>query len=179
MSTLVSHKEIILPNSREVCDEQQIIDIFLQPGDFFFGDADTRIRTILGSCVAITLWHPQLRIGGMCHFLLPSRNQGRHRHDNLDGRYCDEAMSLFARAIAHHRTSPSAYEAKVFGGGNMFPGHPRSEANNIGLRNAESALRHLDLMGARISKRHLCGVGHRQVIFEVWSGDVWLRHAPI
>ena len=42
-----------------------VIEIFLQPGDFYFGGADTRIRTILGSCVSITMWHPTRLIGGM------------------------------------------------------------------------------------------------------------------
>lgn len=163
---------------QEVCDENQIIDIFLQPGEFYFGDADTRIRTILGSCIAITLWHSEMKIGGMCHFLLPSRGHAHH-HKDLDGRYCDEAIAMFGKAMARHRTSPGEYEAKVFGGGNMFPDHIRRGANNIGIRNAESALHHLDVLGVRISKQHLCGAGHRQVIFEVWTGDVWLRHIKI
>jgi Chemotaxis protein; stimulates methylation of MCP proteins len=50
-----------------------IMEIFLQPGDWYFGDRDTRIRTLLGSCIAITIWHPRLLVGGMCHFLLPGR----------------------------------------------------------------------------------------------------------
>ncbi len=49
------------------------IDVFLQPGDVYFGDRHTRLRTILGSCVSITLWHPQRLLGGMCHFILPAR----------------------------------------------------------------------------------------------------------
>src|SRR5439155_18563598 len=43
------------------------LEIFLQPGEWYFGDADTRIRTLLGSCVAITMWHPRRCLGGMCH----------------------------------------------------------------------------------------------------------------
>ncbi|WP_018605289.1 chemotaxis protein CheD [Uliginosibacterium gangwonense] len=167
-----------LASNQDVCDENQIIDVFLQPGDLYFGDADTRIRTILGSCIAITLWHPEKKIGGMCHFLLPTRGHSHH-HRDLDGRYCDEAIALFAKAMARHRTPPNEYEAKVFGGGNMFPAHIHRGASNIGARNAESALRHLDTLGIRISKHHLCGAGHRQVIFEVWTGDVWLRHMTI
>ena len=54
-----------------------ILEIFLQPGEFYFGEGKTRIRTLLGSCVAITLWHPRLHIGGMSHYMLPSRP--RHR----------------------------------------------------------------------------------------------------
>jgi len=48
-------------------------EIVLHPGDWWFGGGDTRARTVLGSCIAITLWHPQLRVGGMCHYMLPQR----------------------------------------------------------------------------------------------------------
>lgn len=168
----------VTPEHPDLTSERQIIDVFLQPGEFYFGDADTRIRTILGSCVAITLWHPRLRIGGMCHFLLPSRGSSRRRAE-LDGRYCDEAMDLFAREIRHHRTRASEYEAKAFGGGNMFPHQTASESLHIGRRNADSALHHLEMLGVRVTQRHLYGAGHRQAIFEVWSGDVWLRHVEL
>ncbi|MBL8511280.1 MAG: chemotaxis protein CheD, partial [Betaproteobacteria bacterium] len=56
-------------------DTSFVMDIFLQPGEFYFGDADTRIRTLLGSCVSITMWHPTRRIGGMCHYMLPTRGR--------------------------------------------------------------------------------------------------------
>jgi chemotaxis protein CheD len=48
-------------------------ELFLHPGEYAFGDAQTRIRTLLGSCVAITFWHPVLKTGAMCHYLLPAR----------------------------------------------------------------------------------------------------------
>jgi len=37
------------------------LEIFLHQGEVYFGDRDTRIRTVLGSCVAITMWHPELK----------------------------------------------------------------------------------------------------------------------
>ncbi len=42
---------------------ENLIDVFLQPGEHFVGDADCRIRTLLGSCVSITLWHATRRLG--------------------------------------------------------------------------------------------------------------------
>jgi len=56
-----------------MADPDGILEIFLGPGDLFFGDRDTRIRTLLGSCVAVTLWHPRAKLGGMCHFVVPTR----------------------------------------------------------------------------------------------------------
>ncbi|MGI9213007.1 MAG: chemotaxis protein CheD, partial [Methylococcaceae bacterium] len=64
---------------------RDIIEIFLQPGEYYFSDRDTRIRTVLGSCVAITFWHPGILVGGMCHFMLPTRMRNRESTE-LDGR---------------------------------------------------------------------------------------------
>lgn len=52
-------------------------EVYLLPGEYFVGDARYRIRTVLGSCVSITLWHRPLRIGAMSHFLLSEREAGR------------------------------------------------------------------------------------------------------
>jgi len=37
--------------------------VVLAAGDFHFGGGRTRISTLLGSCVSLTLWHPRRRIG--------------------------------------------------------------------------------------------------------------------
>lgn len=159
--------------SPDVSAARQVIDVFLTPGDFYFGDDYTRIRTVLGSCVAITLWHRTRRIGGMCHFMLPSRGQGRG--SQLDGRYCDEAIALFLREMRRTRTAPRDFEVKLFGGGDMFP-HRQRHLLDVGRRNAESGLELLIHHGFHVKARHLAGSGHRSVVFELWSGDVWMRH---
>jgi chemotaxis protein CheD len=159
----------------DVTSQRQVIDIFLAPGDFFFGDEDTRIRTVLGSCVAITIWHPRLRIGGMCHYMLPTR--GFKRGGEPDGRYGDEALDMFLSEVRRARTVPSEYEVKLFGGGNMFPHRKRDASMDVGRRNIEVALQLLESHRFHLKARHLAGTGHRNVVFEVWSGDVWMRHS--
>jgi chemotaxis protein CheD len=155
------------------------IDIFLQPGEFYFGDATTCIRTLLGSCVAITLWHPTRLIGGMCHYMLP----GRHKPGSpLDGKYADEAMQLFLLEAARHDTQLQEYQVKLFGGGNMFPGYRKKTAsgkppaNNIADNNVAAAHRLLALHRLRLSAEDLGCSGHRNVIFDIRSGHVWVRH---
>src|SRR5664279_3361231 len=64
----------------------------LMPGEWHFGPQALTLSTLLGSCVAVTLWHPGRRIGGMCHYLLPSRI--RPAGAALEGRFGDEVMSL-------------------------------------------------------------------------------------
>ncbi len=150
------------------------IDIFLQPGEFYFSDKETRIRTLLGSCIAITLWHPRLQIGGMCHYLLPG-----HPLDNrtdLDGRYAYDVIALFMRELEITHTKPSDYVVKIFGGGNQFPNQLQKGHANVPDKNIEIGRSLLKQHGFIIKAEHLGGTGHRNVIFDIWSGEVWIRH---
>ncbi|MEH3086341.1 MAG: chemotaxis protein CheD [Xylophilus ampelinus] len=157
-------------------------DIFLQPGEHFVGDATQRLRTMLGSCVAVTLWHPRRQVGAMSHFLLAERGR-RAPGDVLDGRYGDESLALMVRGLGRMRVDPRECDAKIFGGGNMFPGRPASALQSIGQRNGEAARRLLQAQGIPVRSEHLYGDGHRQVVFDIASGAVWVRqiapgHSP-
>lgn len=158
---------------------KDLMDIFLQPGELFVGDRNFQIRTILGSCVSITLWHPQARIGGMSHFLLPSRGHGV-TEDEMDGRYGDEALHLMIRDLKAAGVNPKQCEAKIFGGGNMFPGnaHARgkqAQSLTVGKRNGEAARALLCQHEIAVLTESLFGIGHRQIVFDVSRGDVWSR----
>lgn len=150
------------------------LKVFLRPGEFFFGDHDHQVRTILGSCVAVTMWHKTLRIGGMCHYMLPTPK--RRNTGELDGRYAEDAVALFLRAIQKRRTQPRDYQVKVFGGGNMFPNVVRGESENIGARNVRIGLELLKANGFRVFATHLGGEGYRRLLFDIGNGDVWVYH---
>ena len=159
--------------------KKDLLDIFLQPGELFVGDAGFQIRTILGSCVSITLWHPTLRVGGMSHFLLPTRGSAPVTN-GLDGRYGDEALQLMIKDLKASGVNPAMCEAKVFGGGNMFPGNKHARGHHdqgiaVGRRNGDAARALLQQQGIALVSASLFGVGHRQVIFDVSNGDVWSR----
>jgi chemotaxis protein CheD len=152
-----------------------LIDIFLQPAEYFVGDEGYRIRTLLGSCVSITLWHPGRKIGAMSHFLLPSRAPTDDAVRTLDARYGEEAMSLMLQELRNVDVRPTQCIGKIFGGGNMFPRQARRESLNVGQRNGEAARSLLRLHGVQIASESLFGMGHRQIIFDIGNGDVWAR----
>jgi chemotaxis protein CheD len=171
------------------------IEIFLKQGEVYFGDRDTRIRTVLGSCVAITMWHPDLLIGGMCHYMLPSRHpRGKKFHcrirdsaigfpsrratdkKELDGKYADEALELMFTEIQRSGTHADDYQMKLFGGGNMFPFTTKPRAQHVGLKNIEVVSQLLAHNGLKVRAEHLGGVGHRNLIFDISNGHVWMRH---
>ena len=148
-------------------------DVFLGPGEYHVARAGIRIRTVLGSCVSITLWSPARRIGAMSHFLLSERVAGAPAE--LDGRYAEEATELMLRDLAREGVTPQQCQAKLFGGGNMFPQHIIPGSSNIGFKNGEAARALMLQHSIPIVSESLFGIGYREVIFDIATGDVWLR----
>ena len=145
--------------------------VVLSAGDFYFGGGHTRISTLLGSCVSITLWHPRKRIGGMCHYMMTERT--RTPDTPLDGRYATEAFELFLQHLEQAGTRPSEYQAILFGGANMFREQHGSRMD-IGLRNIEYGRHLLASKHIALITEHVAGSGRRKLHFDLWSGDVWL-----
>lgn len=164
-------------------------EIYLLPGEFHFGDKNSRITTLLGSCIAITLWHPQKLIGGMCHYMLPSPTF-RKDQQTLNGKYAEDAIEMFMKEIKSAGTMPHEYQVKIFGGGAMFASETITTTNcipsyngcikssnckQISCKNRLIAPFLLQQNGFNITNHDLGGTQHRKVIFELWSGDVWQR----
>lgn len=155
----------------------QVPEVYLAPGEFRFATSPTRLRTILGSCVAVTLWHPERKIGGMCHYMLPSRARCSTA---LNGMYADEAIELFVRQAKAHCTEPEDYQLKLFGGGEMFPELQRQVPfGDVARMNVNAALEMAALYRLDLIAQDMGSTGYRSIIFDLCSGDVWVRHQPI
>lgn len=152
-------------------------DIFLRPGEWYFGSGAVRLRTTLGSCVAIVLWHPRLKLGGMCHYMLPNRSD--RGSQPLNGRYADEALELLLGEVRRSHTQPGDYEFKLFGGANMFPSGQR-RPDDVPARNVAEALALMHELGLPVKAQSLGGEGYRQLVFDLESGALWMRqgHEP-
>ncbi len=145
--------------------------VYLRPGDFCFGEGNLRITTLLGSCVSIILWHPLLKHGGMCHYMLPTRDAP---YTEPNGKYGDEAMELFLQELKKRRTVPGQYQVRIYGGGNMFDA--RGTGVDIGSLNIRMAHALLEKHGFTLVDDHVGMAGHRKIAFDVWSGEVRLIH---
>ena len=153
-----------------------MIEVYLNPGDHFVGDARHRVHTLLGSCVSITLWHARLRVGAMSHFVLANGAQ-REGSLELDGRYGSEALTLMVGSLRSFGVAARDCEAKLFGGGDMFPDQLRSDDPTIGRRNGESAREMLRAHGIPLTSESLFGTGHRRIYFDISTGAVWARQS--
>jgi chemotaxis protein CheD len=152
--------------------------VFVNLGEVYFGAGDVLVETLLGSCVAITFWHPQRHLGGLCHFVLPARRQpvvsAETADSKLDGRYGEDALLCLLREVQRHDSAAADYTIKVFGGGRILGlASPRQP---IGQANAEFALAILQRHKLQVSAQDIAGEGYRYLRFDLNNGDVWVRH---
>ncbi|WPP02480.1 chemotaxis protein CheD (plasmid) [Pseudomonas sp. HR96] len=151
--------------------------MFVEPGRFYFCEDFTRLRTVLGSCVAMTFWHPELKIGAMSHCMLPTRAKCT---GTLDGKYIDDAFELFQLQVNRHGERLQEFQLKLFGGGEMFPGQRHDLAgSNVARDNITAACEHATRLNLQPVAVDLGGAGHRNVFFDTWSGNVWVRYTPL
>jgi chemotaxis protein CheD len=81
-------------------------------------------------------WYGRVLVGGMCHYMLPSRQ--RPPQAALCGRYGDEAMEWLLARIRKTGAPAAQFQAKLFGGSNMFE-TAIGGVMDIGRRNIDMA----------------------------------------
>ena len=146
--------------------------VTLLPGQMHFGGYAACVRTLLGSCVAVTLWHPLRRIGGMCHYLLPARH--RHPDEPPDGKYGDEALEVMVQALLAAGTQPAEYTAHLYGGADTMPGTSGVKLN-VGERNIEQGWHLIDHYGFQLQGVDVGEDVPRTVSLTLSTGAVSMR----
>jgi chemotaxis protein CheD len=147
----------------------------VMPGEFFFGHGNQALRTLLGSCVALVFWHPAARVGGLCHFLLPARTQGRVDGPR-DAQYADEALAMMEEVARCHQVSLHHCDAWLFGGARTVGAGGDGGALDVGLRNQQAAKAWMRTVGLQVRAEEVGGHLPLQVRLDLASGQVsWQR----
>lgn len=154
-------------------------NVYLKQGEYFVSDGGpVQVRTVLGSCVTVTMFCPVLNIGCMTHSLLPFPLPGVRKDIEQTGRYVNLIIRhVFGKMIALG-VSPRTMEVKIFGGGQMFlpaPGKPVQTTLNIGRRNVETALKTIQELNLNITATDVGGTQGRKLLFFAHRGDVWVK----
>lgn len=130
------------------------------------------LATLLGSCVAVCLFDPQTRIGGLNHFMLP--NMQRSTHGEVDALLAgDYAMEALLNALLSQGARKARLQAKAFGGGTIIETTGQSLA--IGQRNAHFARDWLKREGIPLLASDFLGPWSRKLLFLPGNGDAWCK----
>jgi len=145
-------------------------DVFyVEPGQLLVSTEPCTLRTILGSCVSVCLHDPELRMGGMNHFMLPRALSP----DEQSFRHGDRALASLVSRLERLGSERRRLSASVFGGARVLAG--MSDVMHLGRRNAEYALDWLAEAGIPVVTSELLGNHGRRLDFNVDSGATSIR----
>ncbi|MFA5347005.1 MAG: chemotaxis protein CheD [Methanoregula sp.] len=126
----------------------------------------------LGSCIGLTLYDPNLKLGAMVHIMLPESGGRTDR----PGKYADTAVPLLVRELVALGCKNRSIIAKIVGGACMFEYFGTSL--NIGERNATKIRTVLKEHHIQLSAEDVGGKVGRSVTFlPADGGKVLIRRA--
>ena len=147
--------------------------VTLYPGEFFATADDSQyISTVLGSCIAITLFDARTKIGGMNHFMLARDNRGHA--DAQAGRFGEYAIELLLNDMLKRGAKKQHLTAKVFGGGNIFDS-TEDAVVQVGSENIAFAFDYLERESIPVKSSNVGGNLPRKIFFDPKTSRVWLK----
>ena len=137
--------------------------------DYKVGQAPSTIISYgLGSCIGISLYDPQTKIGGLLHIMLPDSTQARPT-DN-PAKFADTGLPLMLKDVLALGASRTRLVAKIAGGAQMFAFANATDIMRVGARNAEAAKKILKDLNIRLIAEDTGGTYGRTVSIDLETG---------
>jgi len=143
--------------------------VHLQPGEIHYSHQPTAVSTLLGSCVAVCLWDPEVGVGGITHYVLPD-SFGRGEFSTRFGRV---AVSVLVENLAGLGASIPRLLAKIVGGGNVVSAIPAE--GSVGERNIVLARSLLADLAIPVVSEDTGGSSGRVLVFFTDNGVALVR----
>jgi len=143
-------------------------EIAIQVGGVQASATGARLRTTLGSCIAVCLHDPEAQVGGMNHFLLPHDRTGNRGPSSFGV----HAMEMLINAMMKLGGERHRFVAKVFGASQQFG--PGSQ-HHVAKKNADFVLRFLADEGIPVVAQKLGARSALSVVFDTAEGRAFVR----
>ncbi len=131
---------------------------------------DILITLGLGSCIAITFYDRARKIGGMIHYMLPTKHISKKVINPY--KYCDLGVPALIDKMLLVGAKTYRMEAKVFGGANMFADLLNNLGDSIGYRNIQAAKSILKEYRIPLIAEDIGENYSRSVKFDIKTGSV-------
>lgn len=148
-----------------------VLQHHLHPSTLFVHTEPHHVHTVLGSCVAVCLWDPEIQLGGINHYMLPTWNGT----GLATPRYGNIAILKLIEAMEKIGASRNRLRAKIFGGAVVLNTHTENSTMRVGERNIETALSVLKDLSIPIVSQCVGGISGYKLIYQTYSGKVLLR----
>ncbi len=130
------------------------------------------LSTFLGSCIAVCLYSPSRKAGGMVHFLLPRAREIREGKIPKKEKYADTGIPELLRRLKNvFNIEKDDFVAKMFGGANVL----KMVSRRVGEENIAAA--RAILRGLKIAVVSASTGGERgyKIDFDLATGKVFCQ----
>ncbi len=149
-------------------------EIRVKVADFAVGGNGAVIATIgLGSCVAIALFDPETRVGGLAHILLPSVGMSQDRDNRA--KFAGTAVPLLIEQMRAIGGRVERMRAKIAGGASMFTNLLPTSGIQMGERNILATRDALTRAQVPLVSEDVGGDHGRSVYFDLATGNVLVK----
>lgn len=145
---------------------QSVQSYYLSPGQLFASREPTSVTTIVGSCVAICLWDPVVRAGGINHYLLPRCSKA----EVAPGRFGNTAFRVLLERLVTLGAAPRWLEARMFGGACLISAF-RDREGHLGQQNVTMGIELLRSAKIRLVQQDVGGSQGRRIVFRTDDGS--------
>ncbi len=141
---------------------------------------DTIVTYSLGSCIGMTLWDPEVRVGGMIHYMLPESSLSPEKAELKPAMFADTGVPALFREAFKCGAVKKRLVIKVAGGAQLLDDNGTF---NIGKRNfimlrklfwKNSVLIDSEDVGGSISRTIRLNVGTGKVTLKTRDGETEL-----
>lgn len=153
---------------------------FLKPADFYITSESMVIKTILGSCITITMFSRKIGAAAACHAVLPCCKDGTCPPVSCTNKYkfVECVIPEMLKRFRELGAGPDDIEIKMFGGADMIMVRKDCRAwdnQRVGRKNILMAREVARYHNLKLNNVDVGGTLGRKIVFDTQTGEVWLK----
>lgn len=133
---------------------------------------DLLVTYSLGSCIGVTMFDPQARVGGMIHYMLPASKIAPGKADARPAMFADTGIPLMLKQLYDMGARRDNLEVRVAGGSKLMD---QNKVFNIGERNFLILRKIMWKNNLLIKAKDVGGTIARTLSLELSSGQVLVK----
>ena len=134
--------------------------------------AEQLVTYALGSCIAVAVYDPLVKVGGLLHFMLPDSKIDPPKGATCPWMFADTGVPLLLDAVRQRGAEKRRLEVHVAGGAQMLND---GGLFKIGKRNHAALRNCLWRAGILVKSEAVGGATVRTVGLETATGRFWIR----
>lgn len=128
---------------------------------------DVLITYSLGSCIGVTIWDPEVRTGGLLHYLLPDSNINKEKAKKNPFIFSDSGVPLLFREAYKFGARKKRMIVKVAGGAHVLD---NNDFFDIGKRNVLALRKIFWRNNVIVAGSDIGGTISRTIFFNIKTG---------